>query len=212
MTDAGRPGTGEPDSRVLSPLRVSTRDASGPRETSEQETSSQSPARPDRPFEPVRTGATAGQAPQPIARAGKPSGFQRSVSAIRMVIPLVQKVLPLLDGNIASAVSNLLVPQSHVEPMNLAPLENAVVKLHGENVELRNRMVEQNTLLKRVGDQLDLVKEATERNSIGQQELLDDLHSLRKKVRGFAWAALVLLVISIAINVVLFLRVERMIP
>ena len=210
MTDAGRSGAREPDSRVLSPLRVSTRDASGTRETSETEANSQGPGA--LPVGPVRSGAAESQTAQSIAKAGKPSGFQRSVGAIRMVIPLVQKVLPLLDGNIASAVSNLLVPQPHVEPVNLTPLENAVVKLHGENVELRNRMVEQNTMLKRVGDQLDLVKEATDRNSIGQQELLDDLHSLRKKVRGFAWAAVVLLVISIAMNVVLFLRVERIIP
>jgi hypothetical protein len=212
MTDAGRSGGSEPNPRVLSPLRVSTRNAGEGPEASGEDRPSQSAASHDEPFEQVRTGSRTAQAPRPISTAGRPSGFQRSVGAIRMVIPIVQKVLPLLDGNIASAVANLLMPQHRVEPVNLAPLENAVVKLHGENVELRNRMVEQNTMLKRVGDQLDLVKEATERNSIGQQELLDDLNSFRKKVRGFAWAAMVLLVISIAVNVVLFLRVQRIIP
>lgn len=212
MTDAGRSGGREPDVRVLSPVKVSTRNASEGPETSGEDRPSQSAASQGEPFESVRTGSGGAQAPHPIATASKPSGFQRSVGAIRMVIPIVQKVLPLLDGNIASAVANLLTPQHRVEPVNLAPLENAVVKLHGENMELRNRMQEHNTMLKRVGDQLDLVKEATERNSIGQQELMDDLNSLRKKVRGFAWAAIVLLVTSIAVNVVLFLRVQRMIP
>ncbi|HLY43900.1 MAG TPA: hypothetical protein VKR52_21995 [Terracidiphilus sp.] len=145
---------------------------------------------------------------QQLAPVARPSAFQRSVGAIRTVIPIVQKILPLLDGNIASAVSNLLTPHHHPEPVNLAPLENAVVRLHGDNLQLRNQVAEHNTMLKRVDDQLGLVKEATDRNSIGQQELLDDLHGLRKKVHVFAWIGLLLLVISIGVNVFLFLRLH----
>lgn len=192
----------ERDPRVLFPARLSSRSANETPVPGENESVMQE-AGGTRPVETERR-------PQPheLAPATRPSAFQRSVGAIRTVIPIVQKILPLLDGNIASAVSNLLTPHHQPERVNLAPLENAVVRLHGEHMELRNQVVEHNTMLQRVGDQLDLVKEATERHSIGQQELLDDLHSLRRKVHVFAWLGLVLLLISIAVNVILFLRLH----
>lgn len=134
------------------------------------------------------------------------------MGAIRMVLPVVQKALPLLEGNVASAVSNLLAPQFQGPRVDLAPLENAMGKLHEEHLELDNRVAEQNTLLKRAGDQLDLVKEATDRHSLGQQELSQDLQSLRKRVNVLAWVGMGLLTVSILVNLVLFLRLERVLP
>jgi len=193
----------EPNPRVLSPVKGSNRGTNAESDGGEHEPVSRV-REGERSFAPE---AGASPRPRQLAPVARPSAFQRSVGAIRTVIPIVQKILPLLDGNIASAVSNLLTPHPH-PPVNLAPLENAVVRLHGENMELRNQVIEHNTMLKRVGDQLDLVKEATDRNSLGQQELLDDLHSLRKKVHVLAWVGLALLVISIGVNVFLFLRLH----
>src|SRR5271154_7157562 len=53
----------------------------------------------DEPPAPGR--ALAGSAAAPPA--GAPSGMQRFVSAIRPTLPLVQRILPLLDGNIGTA-------------------------------------------------------------------------------------------------------------
>ena len=48
---------------------------------------------------------------RPEQSATKPaSGFQRTTSAIRTLLPLVQKVLPLLEGNFASVAVNQLAP------------------------------------------------------------------------------------------------------
>src|SRR5208282_3291764 len=44
------------------------------------------------------------------------SGLQRAVRALRMALPYVQRILPLLDGNIATAVSNVLSPQQPSHP------------------------------------------------------------------------------------------------
>jgi adenylate kinase len=129
-----------------------------------------------------------------------------------MALPVLQKMLPLLEGNVATVVSNLLAPSFQSQPPDFTPLENALGKMHAELAELRNGVAGQSTLLKRVGDQVDLVKEAADRISMGQQEMLEDLHNLRKKVSVFAWLGLVLLVVSIALNVVLLLRVERVLP
>jgi hypothetical protein len=129
-----------------------------------------------------------------------------------MALPVLQKMLPLLEGNVATVVSNLLAPSFLSQPPDFTPLENVLGKMHAELAELRNGVAGQSTLLKRVGDQVDLVKEAADRISMGQQEMLEDLHNLRKKVSVFAWLGLVLLVVSIALNVVLLLRVERVLP
>ena len=34
------------------------------------------------------------------------TGFQRAVGTLKMAIPFLQRILPLLDGNVATAVSN----------------------------------------------------------------------------------------------------------
>lgn len=101
-------------------------------------------------------------------------------------------------------------PQGHAP--DLTPLENALGKMHAELRELCTGVTEQGTLLKRVGDQVDLVKEAADRISLEQQEMVQDLHSLRRKVSLFAWVGLVLLVVSIGLNVVLLLRAQRVLP
>ena len=66
--------------------------------------------------------------------------------------------------------------------MNLVPLEEGLTELQTQHRELRDQVVEQNSSLKRVEDQLDLVREATDRNTLEQQELLEDLKGVGNKV------------------------------
>lgn len=124
---------------------------------------------------------------------------------------VAQKILPLLDGNVASAVSNLLAPRgaSPSPAANLAPIEHALGNMQTEHRELRSQMAEQTNSIKRVVDQLEMVKEATNRNTLEQQELMDDLRGFRKKAIVFACVGLGLLVISIAANVFFYLRIEQ---
>jgi hypothetical protein len=147
-----------------------------------------------------------------------PSGVQWFVSAVRGALPFVQKLLPLLDGNIGSAVSNMLTHQPHphtpppAPPVNLQPIEDSLAELRTQHSDLRDQIVEQNTSLKKVEDQLEMVREATDRNTLEQQELLEDLKAVGKKVTLFAWFALALLAVSIALNVILFLHLKRVLP
>jgi hypothetical protein len=128
-----------------------------------------------------------------------------------MVLPVVQKILPLLEGNIASAVANVLLSRPLGPATNLAPLEDAMEKMHAEHGELRSQMAAQNSGLNRVSAQLEMVREATDRNTLEQKELGEDLHRFRGRVYAIAWIGLGLLAVSIAVNVVLFLRVQRVI-
>jgi hypothetical protein len=138
------------------------------------------------------------------------------VNAIRAALPFVQRILPLLDGNIGTAVGNMLAPHHHTPPpppaVNLAPIQEGLADLQTQQHELRDQVVEQNSSLKRVEDQLEMVREATDRNTLEQQELLEDLKSVGSKVNLFAVVALILLAVSVIINVVLYLHILRVLP
>jgi hypothetical protein len=145
-----------------------------------------------------------------------PSGVQRVINAVRAALPYVQRILPLLDGNIGTAMGNMLAPHHHAPPppppVNLAPLEDSLANLQAQQRELRDQVVEQNSSLKRVEDQLEMVREATDRNTLEQQELLEDLKVVGNKVNLFAVIALVLLAVSVIVNVVLYLHILKVLP
>jgi hypothetical protein len=146
----------------------------------------------------------------------RPSGLQRAASALRMALPFVQRILPLLDGNIGTAVSNVLSPYPQVQPppppVNLEPVEDGLAELQMQHRALRNQFLEQNSSLKRVEEQLETVREANERNTQEQQELLDDLQAVRKRVNRFALLALGLLAVSALLNVALYLHIRHILP
>jgi hypothetical protein len=142
-----------------------------------------------------------------------PSGLARALGALRSALPFVQKILPLLDGNIGAAVSNMLIPHHHPAPppppVNLAPIEDGLAELQTQQKALRDQVVEQNSSLKRVEDRLEMVREATDRNTLEQQELLENLKGMGNKVNIFALIALSLLAISVVINIVLYLHILK---
>ena len=153
------------------------------------------------------------------ASAEEPSSsLQRAVSALRSALPFVQRLLPLLDGNIASAVSNLLAPHPHPQAsapapkVDLAPLEDGLAELQTQHRELRDQVMEQNTSLKRVEDQLEMVREATDRNTLEQQELLEDLKTFGNKVKMVVIIALGLVAIGFLLNLILYLHIQRVLP
>jgi len=144
------------------------------------------------------------------------SGLQRAANALRAALPLVQRILPLLDGNIGTAVSNVLAPYPQMHqlppPVDLEPLEDGLAELQMQHRALRNQFLEQNASLKRVEDQLEAVRETAERNSREQEELLDDLKTVRRRVNRFAIPALGLLALSVLLNVLLYLHMRHILP
>lgn len=145
----------------------------------------------------------------PVSRGQEHSGFQRTVSAIRTVLPAVQKLLPLLDGNVASAVANLLVPRPPAPSVDMAAVEQGLARLRSEQVELHSVVEQQTAALKRLDSQLSTVKETSERTVREQQELSTDIEKLRTQVTVFSWIGLFLLGVSIALNVLLLVLIEK---
>lgn len=161
---------------------------------------------------------------QPLGRAlgaGAPadepsSNLQRAVSALCSALPFVQRILPLLDGNIAAAVGTLLAPRPQASApapkVDLVPIEDGLNELQTQHRELRDQVMEQNTSLKRVEDQLEMVREATDRNTLEQQELLEDLKTFGNKVKMVVIIALGLVAIGFILNLILYLHIQRVLP
>jgi hypothetical protein len=132
------------------------------------------------------------------------SGFQRAFDMVRSAIPMVQKLLPLLDGNFATTMGALMAPQHHPAPppvqVDLEPVERGLAEVRNSNRELKAQVLEQGTTLKRVEDQLDRVREATDRNTLEQQELVEDLRAVGNRISTFALIGVILLLISLGLN------------
>ena len=150
------------------------------------------------------------------------SGLQRAVDAVRSAIPLVQRLLPLLDGNFTTAISALVAPQmGHHHPappppvpvqqvhVDLEPVERGLAEVRTSHRELRGQVAEQGTTLKRVEDQLDRVREATDRNTLEQQELVEDLRAVGGRISTFAVIGLVLLLVSLGLNVYFLVQLQH---
>lgn len=139
------------------------------------------------------------------------SNVQRAAHALRSVVPFVQRLLPLLDGNFVTAVSNVLTPQPKpVPPVNLAPIQQGVSDLQAQQRQLLDQVADQQSSLRRVEDHLELVREATDRNTLEQQELLEDLKAVGHKVNIVAFVALGLLVVSVVLNLFLFMHMKSL--
>lgn len=142
--------------------------------------------------------------------------MQRAMGVLKQAMPFVQRLLPLIDGNFATAVSNVLTARPHppapAPNVDLTPVQNQISELQSQHNELRSTVQEQTTGLKRVEDQLEMVREATDRNTLEQQELIEDLKAMGGKVNMFALLLSSLLVLSVVLNVVLYLHIKRVLP
>jgi hypothetical protein len=152
------------------------------------------------------------------AAGEEPSSLQRAVAALRSALPFVQRLLPLLDGNIATTVSSLLAPRPHSQApqpsakLDLAPIEDGLAELQTQHQNLRDQVMEQNNSLKRVEDQLEMVREATDRNTLEQQELLEDLKAFGNKVKIVVIIALLFVAVGFFMTLALFLHIQRVLP
>ena len=219
------PGTAGP--RIVEPRIVEPRPAAPPRPRaigSPLPRGMSSRAQFSAPVSSEQGNAThLGQAPPPGralsggASAEEPSSsLQRTVNALRSALPFVQRLLPLLDGNIASAVGNLLTPRPQASApapkVDLVPIEDGLNELQIQHRELRGQVMEQNTSLQRVEDQLEMVREATNRNTLEQQELLEDLKTFGNRIKMVVIIALGLVAIGFILNLILYLHIQRVLP
>jgi hypothetical protein len=92
------------------------------------------------------------------------------------------------------------------------PLQEGLTELQVQHRNLRDQVIEQNTSIKRVADQLEMVREATDRNTLEQQELLEDLKSFSGKVKIVAIVGMGLLAAGFILEMLMFFHLQRVLP
>jgi hypothetical protein len=141
------------------------------------------------------------------------SGLLRAIRAVRSALPLVQRLLPLLDGNVIAAITNVLAPRPQAQKaVDTAPLETGLAELKTQQNELHSKVQEQNASLQRLAEQLDKVRDATDRNTDEQTELINELKAAGQKMNIIAFLGFALLAASIALNVILYLQIHHQLP
>lgn len=164
------------------------------------------PARPSSLSERVQAQTPAG--PKPA------SGLERAAGLLRTALPFVQRFLPLVEGPLGAVVSSVLATQTPKPsaPASLAPMQKGLARLEAQHQALCEQVVEQNSSLRRVEDRLQSVREATDRNTLEQQELMEDLKSVGHKVNVVTVILGGMLLVSILLNLALYLHLERVLP
>jgi hypothetical protein len=169
------------------------------------------------PHQGIQSVSLPGRGLTPQANASDAAAnLQRTVGALLTAFPFLQKILPLFDSSAGNPVASFLTTPAHPQPqppsIDLEPIENHLVELRAHHRDLRSQIQEQNTSIKRVEDQLDQVREATDRNTLEQQELMEDLKTVGTKVNFFAVLVLLLLAGSVLLNILLYLHISRILP
>lgn len=161
------------------------------------------------------------------AAAQTVSGFQRAADTMRMLLQVGEKLLPPPYGHLASTASTLLKPKppappTPAPPVNLAPLEEGLAELQARQSELQGHVTVQNAALQRIEQQLELVSLAVDGQAQTQQELMAEMKAVgrrleeqrvaSRKAQRMALAALGLLAVTLALNVILLLQSRHILP
>jgi hypothetical protein len=143
-------------------------------------------------------------------RPSKPSKFERAVSVARTVLPIVGKMLPLLEGNFVSAASNFLGNRPMHE-VDLKPLEESITRLQSDHRALAFHSTEQKRALQRLEDDFAALQETVQKNASDQAELIEHVAKLAKRTASFMRLVTILLIVSILFTVLLCVRIAYII-
>lgn len=146
---------------------------------------------------------------RPVRQPEKPSKLERAIGIAKTVLPLVGKMLPLLEGNVVSAATNLLT--AHQVPVDLKPLEEAIARLQSDQRALTFHTGEHKRAMRLLEDEVATLAEAVQKNAEQQAELTEQVLKLAKRTRSFMRLLTILLVVSILFTVVLCVRIAYII-
>ena len=140
----------------------------------------------------------------------KPSRFERALGVAKTVLPLVGKMLPLLEGNVVGAATNLLAHRPMHE-VDLKPIEESIARLQSEHRALAFHSGEQKRALQRLEDDFAELRDVVQKNAADQAELIEHVAKLAKRTSSFMRLATILLVVSILFTALLCVRIAYLI-
>jgi hypothetical protein len=120
----------------------------------------------------------------------------------------IGKATPL--GRSAFAYTNsqqeLLTSGAHAPSRGLVFIEGQLVELKTQHSGLHEHLTGQNVSIQRAEEKLHAVRHATERNTLEQKEMIEELKGVGTKVNVLAVVGLGLLTVSIVLDVLLFMH------
>jgi hypothetical protein len=147
----------------------------------------------DQPLEPL--------AEEPVRdlthREDKSPPMWRVLLQLRVLLPYLSRLVPLLDGT------------AHQSAASSQELQKSLADLQTGHREIRGLFQDQVVELKRVEEQLERLREASERNTLEQQELIEDLKSFGGTIKALAAVGLVLLLANSGLIIYLMVRLRH---
>jgi hypothetical protein len=137
----------------------------------------------------------------------KPGKLERAIGVARTVLPIVGNLLPLLEGNVVGAASNLFANRQTQE-LNLKPLEEAIAGLQSDQRVLAFHTSEQKRAIRRLEDEFSALQEAVQKHAADQTELAEQVLRLTKRLSGFIRLVTILLIVSILFTTLLVVRIS----
>ncbi len=134
-------------------------------------------------------------------KAGSLPSIWRSILQMKVLLPYLGKILPMLDNSVSTALAPVAPRQDLAEvTRSFADVNKGFLDLQAGQREIRSHVQEQAGQLRRIDDQLLRLRESTERNTMEHQELVEDLRSASKLVRNLS-AVMMILMVAVVIMV-----------
>lgn len=119
-------------------------------------------------------------------------------------------LLPLLEGNVVGAASNLIANRQSPE-IDLKPLHEAIASLQSDQRALTFHTGEQKRALRRLEDEFVALQESVQKHAADQAELAEQVVKLAKRTSTFMRFVTILLVLSILATAALVVRIAYII-
>ena len=140
------------------------------------------------------------------------SGFQRLLALARVVLPVAQSALPLLEGNVIGAVANVVSQRSAAPRIDIEPLQQQIENLKSGHGDLDQHLNLLSGEIDTISQQAGKLNEAIGILSSEMADLKLEADRLHRRVSLLARLSLSLLAIVILANIYLILHILHVAP
>jgi chromosome segregation ATPase len=134
------------------------------------------------------------------------AGLLQSLGKLKPLLPILSSGLRMVDHSAVQALAQLLNFASGNSPAQSAAqeeLHQGLAEIQASHRDLNLRVQDQTVEMRRIEDQITLLRQSVERNATEHTELVEDVKSLSNLVRIIGAGLAILLVILITLTVLL---------
>jgi hypothetical protein len=136
----------------------------------------------------------------PPALGPVPKGFVSLLRKVRSTLPVVARILPLLDSGVAAALAPVTTALAPPPTANTKAIERSITEVRSAQRELRTNLQSHTLQLRRVDEQLVRMREEAEQQFREQQEKLEQVRSAVRMIKIVGLVAVLLLLIVLGLE------------